>query len=149
MPETPTGNAALVSTFLVEIGGITTSQFKQVTFPPKQRAVIATRAGGDPLHKRTQSGLETEQVITLMYEMQENGAEIIQEFEDWYGGGSADKRSGAVIALDREGNEVNRHSFTNGWLSRIKPPDLDATSEDGTAVYEIDISIATYTIEEG
>lgn len=147
MPDKYTQNAALVSKFIVEVGGMTSTGFKQVTMPARQKSIIETREGGDPGFMRTQPGLEQAGVITLMKELQEGGADVVQEWVDWYDNGGGDKRSGAVILLDRAGNEISRSTFTNGWLSRMKAPDLDATSQDGTSVYEFDISVATYKVE--
>lgn len=51
---------------------------------------------------------------------------------DWYKkvlAGQTDRKSGSIIYLDREGNEVLRYNFFEAWPCRWKAPELNANSD--------------------
>lgn len=51
---------------------------------------------------------------------------------EWYKkvlAGQTERKSGSIIYLDREGNEVLRYNFFEAWPCRWKAPELNASSD--------------------
>ncbi|HLO03613.1 MAG TPA: phage tail protein [Symbiobacteriaceae bacterium] len=51
---------------------------------------------------------------------------------EWYKkvlAGTTERKSGSIIYLDREGNEVLRYNFFEAWPCRWKAPELNASSD--------------------
>ena len=135
----PDANPQLTATFAVEIDGIEVTAYKKASIDGSEWSTMSNRLGTDDLNSSTASGTKKVRVITLEQPLLEGGASDIITLWNWHLAGSTDKRSGAVIQNDREGNEVLRMTFGRAWLKKITPPANDAEEEAGTAIFGIEI----------
>lgn len=135
----PDANAQLTATFAVEIDGIEVSAYKKVSIDASEWSTMSNRLGIDDLNSSTASGTKKVHVITLEQPLMEGGQSDLATLWNWHNAGASDKRSGAVIQNDREGNEVLRMTFRRAWLKKIIPPAHDAEEEAGTAIYGVEI----------
>lgn len=132
--------------FILEIDNISIGSFEKVSFGDSEWGVIEGRSGNSPLTKITSSGLKTVTTITLEKQLRDGGAAAVQELVDWHNAGSSDRRSGAVIYLNREDEEIQRISFDYGWVSKVTPPELDASQDNTPLVWSFEISVGSYTV---
>jgi len=144
MPELPNSNYETSAKFLLEIDGIALTRFQKVTLGDSEWGIIASRSGTDKLSKVTSSGLRTELVITLEKHLQAGGEADINELIEWHQSGSLDRKSGAITYLDREDQPLVTFEFTDGWISKLTPPELDATQENSPLVFTFEISVGEY-----
>jgi phage tail-like protein len=110
----------------IEIDGVIAGGFKEVSGLESEVEVIEYRNGDDPVtHKRP--GKTKFKNITLR-----RGLEGDAPLLPWYKsvlGGKTDRKSGSIIYLDREGNEVLRYNFFEAWPTRWKAPELNSHSD--------------------
>ncbi len=99
--------------FLVEIDGITSARFQEVTGLGCQTEVVEFREGGDPLRVLLLPGVTTCGPIVL-----KRGVTTNMELFEWYTDtmdGTVDRKSGSVVFLDPSGAEVLRFNFLEAW----------------------------------
>jgi phage tail-like protein len=132
--------------FRLDIDDITITSFEKVTFGDSEWGVIEGRTGVDPLHKITSSGLKTVTTITLEKHLREGGASDVAELINWHQSGSKDRKSGAVVILDREDVEQLRFEFKNAWVSKVTIPELDAAQEASATIFVVELSIGEITL---
>lgn len=137
-------NPELASCFLVEIDGIAEGAFKAVKIGDSEWPIGENRSGIDPLIKSTYSGIKKPTTIELTKVLVEGAADTIRTFTDWHSAGSTDKRNGAIVHLDRTGAEVMRYNFSDGWVSKVKVPDLDATDDNAELGFVFTLSISEF-----
>jgi phage tail-like protein len=131
--------------FLLEVDNITIMSFEKITIGDSEWGVIEGRTGTDELHKLTSSGLKTVTTFTVEKQLRdEGGADDVKEIINWHAAGSKDRRTGAVVFLDRDDNELIRLEFSHGWISKFTYPELDASQNNTPLAFIFDISVGTY-----
>ena len=115
--------------FKIEIDGVISGGFKEVTGLESEIEVIEFKDGDDAItHKRVKYGN-----IVL-----KRGVMTEDELREWYKkelAGTTDRKSGSVIYLDRAGQEVLRYNFFEAWPCKWSLPTLD--NEGNTAAIEV------------
>ena len=110
----------------IEIDGVVSGGFKEVSGLESEVEIIEYRNGDDPLtHKR--AGKAKYKNITLKRGLVNDNALL-----EWYKkvlAGKTDRKSGSVVYQDREGNEVIRYNFFEAWPCRWKAPELNSHSD--------------------
>lgn len=113
--------------FKIEIDGVISGGFKEISGLESEVEIVEYRDGSDPIvHKRP--GRPKYKNIVLK-RGQVNDASLL----DWYRrralAGDTARKSGSIIYLDREGNEVLRYNFFEAWPCRWKAPELNSASD--------------------
>ncbi|MNS76406.1 T4-like virus tail tube protein gp19 [compost metagenome] len=123
----------------LEIDGVLVGGFKALTGVDADGNVVEFKDGSDPLtHKR--AGKAKYKNITL-----KRGFVADDGLDAWFtpeGQAPAERKSGSVIYLDREGNEVLRFDFEGAWPSVAKStrPKIVFDRDTGIAVVqEVDL----------
>jgi phage tail-like protein len=114
--------------FLVEIDGITQAGFSDCSGFGASTDPIEYREGGEVKTVRKLPGLTKYTNITLKWGLTDS-----RELYDWYRdvvNGKIERKSGAIILLDLEGNEKVRWSFFNAWPTKWDGPDFTAKGND-------------------
>lgn len=142
----PDANLELANKFVVEIDGIALAAFEKVKLPDLEWAVGETRTGIDALKKQTYSGLQKPGVISLEKALRVGGVADIKKLLEWARGGSTDRRSGSIFLTDRDGQEVLRFNFKNGWASKAAVPEMDASADSPAATFTFEISVPEWTV---
>jgi phage tail-like protein len=114
--------------FRVEIDGISLAAFSEVAGLDSETAVIEYRVGGEPNTVRKLPGLTKYANIVLR-------RGITQDAQLWSWRqniieGKADRRHGAIVLLDDEGNDVVRWNFFQGWICKWEGPALNARDNE-------------------
>jgi phage tail-like protein len=114
--------------FRVEIDGVSLAAFSEVGGLASETAVIEYRVGGEANTVRKLPGLTKYANIVLR-------RGITQDAELWSWrrsviDGRVDRRNGAIVLLDDEGNEVVRWNFLHGWICKWEGPALNASGND-------------------
>lgn len=121
------------NTVVLEIEGKVVGHFKEVTGLESEIEVIEYKDGSDPItHKRAGA------VRYKNFIVKSDGIVYDLTLLDWYKkvlAGQTDRKSGSIIYLDRDGQEVLRYNFFEAWPCRWKAPELNSSSD-------------TYLIEE-
>jgi phage tail-like protein len=120
----PFGNFA----FLVEIDGITRAAFHDVTGFDSTIDVIDHREGGENTTVRKLPGLTKYSNITLKWGITDD-----RELYNWHRDavlGNVVRKNGAIIGLDRRGQETVRWNFLNAWPCKYDAPDYAAEGND-------------------
>ena len=143
----PDANPELSALFRVEIDGIEPMAFEKVKAPTSEHAKGESRTGIDPPYKRPYAGLRNALEVVLEKTLREGGAGDIQAFWDWHASRSKDRRSGTIVQLDIEGEEIHRYSFTGAWVQKIEPPDNDASQESETPTFVITLAVEDFKFE--
>jgi phage tail-like protein len=124
--------------FRVEIEGLQSSAFREVSGLAAETAVIEYRVGTDPVgHVRKLPGLTRHPNLVLRRGVTQN-----RELWEWHArirNGEADRRDGAVFLLDDTGVEVVRWNFFHGWVAKIEGPELNATANE-VAIETVEIA---------
>ncbi len=115
--------------FRAEFDGITVGNFSEVSGLTSEGDAVEYREGTDlPLTVRKLIGLRKYTNVTLKRGYTEN-----TELWDWYQNiinGEADRRSGAIILMDEQRNDVMRWNLENCWINKIEGPGLNATASE-------------------
>lgn len=122
--------------FLVEIDGMTQVGFMECVGLEAETSVIEYREGGDPNPVRKLPGLTLYSNIILR-----RGVTNTAELYTWRKSvvdGKIERRSGAIILLNDQHEEVARWKFNQGWPCFMSGPDLNAT-ENEVAIEELEI----------
>jgi phage tail-like protein len=121
--------------FIVEIDGIPSAAFSEVTGFESTTDAIDYRTGGDPVIRKL-PGLHKFGNITL-----KRGLTKDRSLWDWRASvveGQVQRRNGSIVLLDAAGEEVLRFNFFNGWPCKWEGPTLNArTSEIAIETLEI------------
>ena len=125
-PSTHKGDYLPAHNFKIEIDGVIQGGFKEIQGLESEVEVIEYKDGDDMVtHKR--AGKAKFKNITL-----KRGQVSDPALLEWYKkvlAGKTDRKSGSIIYLDREGNEVMRYNFFEAWPCRWKAPELNAHSD--------------------
>lgn len=114
--------------FLVEIDGIVRGAFSEVTGLDATIDVVEYREGGRNTTPIKLAGMNKYSNITLKW-----GMTTDTELYDWHRQavlGNVERRTGSIIVLDRQANEVARWNFINAWPTKYTAPSLNAESAE-------------------
>lgn len=137
----------LGSKFILDIDGVQFGAVEKVTIPAQEWTVGEDRTSADDLNKGKYSGLHKSGPIVIEKHLRAGGIVDIKKIYDWKAGGSKDRRSGSIALLDREGNELMRWNFKEGWVSKMGDITLDATADDQKVPFIFEISVSEVTAE--
>jgi phage tail-like protein len=123
--------------FRVEIDGLTSAAFSEVSGLDSETAVIEYRTGSEPNSVRKLPGLTKYPNIVL-----KRG--ITQDAELWSWrqrivDGNVDRRNGSIVLQDDSGADQVRWNFRNGWPCKLHGPHLNAHGND-IAIETLEIS---------
>ena len=115
--------------FKVEIDGIIRAAFREASGLDSTIDVIEYREGGD-LTPRKLPGMVRYSNISLT-----NGVTDDTQLYDWHrqwatGDPAAQRKSGSIVLLDRQGQEKLRWDFRDAWPVSWKGPSFGAESSD-------------------
>ena len=114
--------------FRVEIEGIASAVFSEVSGLASETAVIEYRLGGEPNTVRKLPGKASYPDISLKW-----GITDSRELYDWHLtaiNGKVQRKNGSVILQDDAGQEKIRWNFFAAWPSKYKGPDFNAKGND-------------------
>ena len=116
--------------FLVEIGGIIRAAFHEVTGLESSIDVIEHREGGQNTTPHKYPGQGKYANIMLRW-----GMATDRDLYDWHvqwleGDPAAQRKSGSIVLLDRQGQEKMRWNFKDAWPSKWSGPAFNAESSD-------------------
>jgi len=125
--------------FLVEIDGITQAAFQEASGFNSEIDIREYREGGENITPRKLPGMAKYSNITLKWGLTDS-----RELYDWHrqwvtGDPNAQKKSGSIVVLDRQGNEKVRWNFTNAWPAKWTGSDYSSTSTE-TAIETLEIA---------
>ena len=113
--------------FALELDGVIVGFVQDVEGGHPVADVVTEKLGGDWLVRKHIGNVKYEEIALKA------DASLARPFYDWIRAsldGKHERKSGSIIYLDREGNEVERLFFAGGLLSEIGMPALDAASKD-------------------
>jgi phage tail-like protein len=114
--------------FLIELDGITRGAFRECSGLNSNIDVIEYREGGENTTVRKLPGMTKYDNITLRW-----GVTDDTELYDWHRqivNGQSDRRTGSIVLLGRDGNEVARWNFVRAWPAVYTGPELNAESTE-------------------
>jgi phage tail-like protein len=115
--------------FRVEFDGLTVGSFSECSGLTAEGDSVDYREGTDiPLTVRKLMGLRKYTNVVL-----KRGYTTNNELWNWYknvANGIADRRSGSIILMDEERNEVKRWQVENAWINKIEAPTFNATANE-------------------
>lgn len=146
----PRSDHAASYNFVLEVDGVTTSGFASVSGLSAETEVIEYRDGSDNIVRKL-PGRTTYSNITL-----KRGYIGDDPLHDWIWSnldtdGIPERRDGALIIFDRDGNAVVRYDFTGGWPCRWEGPSANASDAGASANAQLTetIVICFDWLEEG
>lgn len=142
----PEANVELASCFVVELDRIRVAAFEKCKVGAMEWSVGQTRTGLDKLKSQTFSGLQKPTTIHLEKTLRVGGISDLKQLVAWWQGGSADKRSGSITLLDRDGKDVFSVEFDDGWVTLCDIPELNANTENQEFIFPFDISVSGYRV---
>ncbi|NCO86102.1 MAG: phage tail protein [Rhodobacterales bacterium] len=128
--------------FLLEIDGIVSAGFTEVSGVTMESDIVEYREGSDPTHVRKMPGLSKYGNITLKRGFTDNA-----ELADWRKtviNGLTARKDGAIILLNEAGQPALRWEFTNAWPSKLEGAALNATANE-TAIETVELAVETVT----
>jgi phage tail-like protein len=116
--------------FVVEIDGITEAGFQEVSGLSSELGVIEYREGGENITTRKYPGQVKFSNISLKRGLTDN-VELYNWHKQWADGDpAAPRKNGSIVLRNRQGGEVQRWNFFNGWPSKWTGPALNATANE-------------------
>ena len=143
----PDANPQLSAKFRIEIDGINLGAVQKATIDGSEWNTMNARTGIDDLDSLTASATKKVHVMTIEKNLVEGGESDIQAFMDWHDAGSSERKTGALVPLGRDGNEVLRITFAKGWLKKVTFPQFDAEDEAGPLTYTFEIEFSKLSHE--
>lgn len=123
-------------TYLIEINGLSSGGFNEVSGLDAEIEPISYRNGDEDFVARKLPGIKKYPNIVL-----KRGIIGLLDIFTWIqntAGGTADRRDGAIILRNEVGDEVMRWSFVRGWACKYTGPSLKADSS-AVAIESIEI----------
>ena len=123
--------------FRVEIDGLTSSGFAEVSGLSAEAEVIEYREGADITSTRKLPGLITYPNVTL-----KRGLTMSRELFDWWltvVHGKVQRRNVLIVLLDDERKEVLRWLLHEAWIAKIEFGDLNAKGNE-VAIESIELA---------
>ena len=115
--------------FLVEIEGLDVAGFREVLFPESRVEVIEYREGGD---RSSQSRLLPGRA-QLGRVVLKRGVQTSNELWEWWKqtlDGVVERRTGSIIVLNENREEIKRWNFFEGWPVAYDISDFDAQGNE-------------------
>ncbi|MBS1148683.1 MAG: phage tail protein [Myxococcaceae bacterium] len=129
--------------FKLEIDGVISGGFKEVTGLEPELEVIEYKDSLDAIvHKRPGRA----KFKNLVLKRGQDPGRVLKGNFNSFPRGAKPRRSGAVISLDRNGQQVLRYNFFEAWPCRWKAPELNSNSD--TFIVE-ELELAVDYIERG
>lgn len=122
-------NVELNSKFRVEIDGVAVMAFEKFKLDDAEWGEVNARTGADDINTRTSSGLRKPHRMTVTKHLRVGGWADIAQFWEWFEKGSKERKDGAIVVLDRDGNDVGRVNFKEAWVQKSSFPEHDANNE--------------------
>lgn len=141
----PDANVETKALFRIEIDNIQLMAFEKCTIGASEWNVMENRTGIDSLTKQRYSSSKKPVDVTITKNERDGGAEDINQIITWHQAGSLDRRSGAIIQLNREGEEIRRFNFRSAWVSKYTPPDHDAGSDTDPMAHEFVLAVGEFS----
>lgn len=113
--------------FRVEIDGVAVAAFTECTGLSSETEVVEYREGGD-FRVRKLPGLTKYSNIVLKRGI--TADRTLWEWRQQIVSGRVERRSGSVIVLDAERQDVARWNFVEAWPAKWVGPDLNAQSSE-------------------
>jgi phage tail-like protein len=123
--------------FRVEIEGLVSAGFTEVSGLSAEAEVIEYREGADMTPARKLPGLTKYENVTL-----KRGITDSRELFEWWTtvvNGKVQRRSVAITLLDDDGTEVLRWVLHEAWIAKIEFGDLEAEGND-VAIESIELA---------
>jgi phage tail-like protein len=125
--------------FLVEIGGIARAFFAEASGLDSTIDVVEYREGGDNPTTRKLPGRTKYSNIVLKH-----GTTTDRELFDWHqqwvkGDSAAQRQTGSIVLLDRQGVERVRWNFSNAWPVKWTGPTFNAKATE-TAIETLELA---------
>jgi phage tail-like protein len=114
--------------FLVELDGITRAAFQECSGFDSTVDVIEHREGGENTTLRKLPGMTKYSNIVLKWGITDDS-----DLYNWHRrivDGDIERKTGAIVLLDRKGDEVKRWEFVRAWPTKWDGPDLNAEGTD-------------------
>lgn len=122
--------------FLLELDGAVVGGFLDLGGIEPEIEVVEYRNGDDPItHKRAGKA----KYKNLVLKRGSAGSTVLDAYKKILAG-TTERKSGSIIYLDREGNEVLRYNFFEAWPCRWKAPELNSHS-DTHLVEELEFAV--------
>jgi phage tail-like protein len=125
--------------FRVTIDNVEVASFRECSGLTFNTDPVEYRNGDEKnLHVRKLTGLRKFSNIVL-----KRGFTTNKDLYSWYKNilnGIEDRRTGAVVLMDEEHNDVLRWNFEAGWICKWEGPSLNATSND-VAIESLEICV--------
>ena len=125
-PSIHKGDYLPAHNFKIEIDGVIAGGFKEILGLESEIEVIEFKDGDDAItHKRAGKAKYKNLIL-------KRGFVSDASLLEWYKkvlAGKTERKSGSIIYLDRENNEVLRYNFFEAWPCRWKAPELNSGSD--------------------
>lgn len=124
--------------FLVEIDGVTTAGFSEVSGLTSETDVIEYRTGAEDITVRKIPGLRKYTNIVL-----KRGYTQGKELWEWRKRvieGRTERQSGAIVLLDEGRSPALRWNFREGWPSKWEGPSFNAKNNE-VAIESLEIAV--------
>lgn len=116
--------------FRLEIDGIQTAGFSEVSIDPTTTDVVDYREGTDPMHVRKLSGLTKYGNVTL-----KQGVTSSLELFNWHkrivsGQLATNRKTVVIVVLDESGADKARYVVSEAWPIKYDAGDLNAKGNE-------------------
>jgi phage tail-like protein len=129
MPPKAREHPYLGLNFRVEIDGLPSASFAEVTGLESETAVVEYRTGDSRLNSSLKlPGLTTYANIVLKRGITKDTS--LWQWRRAIVQGTLDRRNGIIVLMDESRADVLRWSFRNGWPCKITGPTLDADANE-------------------
>ena len=122
--------------FLVEVEGVTTAGFTEVSGLTTEQDIVEYREGNEPARARKLPGITKFNNITLKRGIVGDAA--LWQWRKTTLDGMTERRSGSIVLLDEGRAEVMRWNFFEGWVCKWEGPTLNSTANE-VAVETVEI----------
>lgn len=127
-----------VMNFRVEINGIQTGEFTNVTGLEGTIGVKTHRSGGDRYERKSPSGTVTHP--NLVCQGGFASLELYNWWKTWESGETRERKVVTIVQLDDNKEPALRINCYEAWPVRWRGPEFDSSSEDGVSVEEVEIA---------
>ncbi len=119
----PNAEKYISNSYRLEVDGVPLGDYDEITIPEQEWSVIEHRESLGPQKKNTTAAVLQPMDIAFKKHLRVGNEVDLDELEDWFKAGSSDKRGGSIIFFGKEGEEIRRWNFDDGFLFKFKRPD--------------------------
>lgn len=134
----PAAKGTMPANFRIEIDGIPVSTFERVALGSEIEVIEFLPGDGGPAIKVP--GDASYRNIVLLTSPDNPALQPLWEWHNSIIEGGIDRRDGTIVALDRDGTEIARYNFFDGWPSKWEIPDIPVDGPD-IAVEVIELAV--------